>query len=67
MVGASDEMDITTLNIRRLLNTIVPASDLEDLYTQGYEHTRKFIQNKELISKHYYVLDDKTLDNGGSE
>ena len=57
LVGASDEMDITTLNIRRLMNTIVPASDLEDLYTQGYEHTKKFIQDKELVSKHYYESD----------
>ena len=47
-------MDITTLNIKRLMNTIVPASDLEDLYAQGYQHTKVFIDNKVLLKNHYY-------------
>ena len=64
MVGGSDEIYITTLNIRRLLNAAVPASDLEDLYTQGYEHTKKFIQDKDLISMHYYGQQDDSVQGG---
>ncbi len=58
---AGQEMEMSAPNVRRLMNTFKPSSDLDGLYQQGYDLTQSYIDDAEKIGRHFYDDDDHLL------
>ena len=50
---AEQEVEPSVINVQRLWNAFKPASDLESLYRQGYDLTKRYIDDDEKMAMHH--------------
>ncbi|TRY77072.1 hypothetical protein TCAL_00026 [Tigriopus californicus] len=63
-----EEVEVSTMNVKRLLKTFLPAEDLEILYQEGYDNTKAYLESAS-IKNHFISNSVKSEDdraNGSS-
>ena len=61
---AGQEMEMSAPNVRRLMNTFRPSSDLDALFKQGYDLTHAYINDTAKISRHISCIPSPATENG---
>lgn len=56
-----EEVEVSTMNVKRLLKTFLPAEDLEILYKEGYDNTKAYLES-ESIKNHFISYPVKSGD-----